>query len=373
VGLRILIAEDDNTSRFMLKRLLERLGHECIEADNGLDAWRLFNTSQPDVVISDWMMPGHTGLEFCRLVRAAQMERYTYFVVLTALDDRAHAIEALEVGADDYLVKPLDRDQLQARLIVAARFTALQAQIALKNRELERLNRELYEDGRRDPLTRIGNRLRMQEDLEAMAGRARRYGHTFCVALCDIDFFKLFNDSQGHAAGDETIRAVARTLVRYGREGDSAYRYGGEEFLVLLPEQELDGAVAAMDRRRVAVEALGIAHPRRGPNGLVTISGGVAVFDPTEVRAVDALLRRADAALYLAKGGGRNQIVSEREVPPMEPLEPATSSLSPHSLPAVAGASALAPGGPTIRLSATALGGSTASLPVRPSVSAPAA
>jgi len=329
VALRILIAEDDNTSRFLLKRYLERMGHAVVEAEDGSKAWRLIQETDPEVVISDWQMPGHTGPELCRLVRALKQDRYTYFAMLTALDGQARAIEALEAGADDYLLKPLDKDQLQARLIVAARMTALHQQIFEKNKEMERLNRELFEDGRRDPLTRIGNRLRMQEDLEALAGRARRYGHGFCVALCDIDAFKLYNDSCGHAAGDEALKAVARTLVRISREGDAAYRYGGEEFLVVLPEQPLEGGVMAMERRRQGVEQLNIAHPRRGPDGVVTVSAGVALFDPTETRPIDGLLRRADAALYLAKGRGRNQTASELELDlrraSVSPADPRTS------------------------------------------------
>jgi len=184
---RILIAEDDGASRLILKRSIQKLGYECEEAENGDQAWDLFVAMKPNVIISDWMMPGRDGVQLCQAVRAYPNDYYPYFMLLTALDDKAHTVQALEAGADDYLLKPLDRDDLQARLIVARRVTGLHGQLMEQKRELERLNAQLYEDGRRDPLTKIGNRLRMQEDLEGLAARASRYGHQFCLALCDVD------------------------------------------------------------------------------------------------------------------------------------------------------------------------------------------
>ena len=327
--MRILIAEDDGASRLILKRSIQKLGYECEEAENGDQAWDLFVAMKPNVIISDWMMPGRDGVQLCQAVRAYPNDYYPYFMLLTALDDKAHTVQALEAGADDYLLKPLDRDDLQARLIVARRVTGLHGQLMEQKRELERLNAQLYEDGRRDPLTKIGNRLRMQEDLEGLAARASRYGHQFCLALCDVDYFKKYNDSCGHAAGDETLKMVARTLAQFARSGDTAYRFGGEEFLVVLPSTTIEGASIGMDRRRRAVERLSIPHPSRGEPSVVTMSVGVAVFDPELPQPVDTALKRADQALYFAKTSGRNRVAVYKEMDEIHEAGQAPESLPP--------------------------------------------
>lgn len=328
--MRILIAEDDAASRLILRRSIQKLGYECEEAENGDQAWELFLAMRPNLIISDWMMPGRDGVQLCEAVRSHPNDQYTYFIILTALADKAHTVQALEAGADDYLVKPLDRDELQARLIVARRVTELHGQLTEQKRELERLNTQLYEDGRRDPLTKIGNRLRMQEDLEGLSARALRYDHQFCLALCDVDFFKKYNDTCGHAAGDDTLKAVARTLARFARSGDMVYRFGGEEFLVVLPSTSLEGASVGMDRRRRAVEQLGIPHPGRvvAPT-VVTMSVGVAAFDPKDPSPIEAALKRADQALYFAKTSGRNRVAVYREFDDIHEAAQAPDSLSP--------------------------------------------
>ena len=309
--MRILIAEDDAVSRTILRRSIEKLGHECLAAEDGEKAWELYKeTPGVDVVISDWMMPGMDGLELCRMVRGEERDEYTYFIFLTALGDREHLLMGLEAGADDYLSKPLDRDELQVRLISAARVTALHRRLAYQNHELERLNRELFEQSREDPLTRLGNRLRLREELETLRGRVERYGHSYSAVLCDVDFFKFYNDHYGHLAGDEVLQKVAETIAEQRRSGDTAYRYGGEEFLVILPEQGLEEAVSIADRLRLAVEDLRIPHEAKDPPGVVTISAGVAALSAEKLKSPDDLLKEADVALYRAKQTGRNRVIS---------------------------------------------------------------
>jgi two-component system cell cycle response regulator len=308
--LRILIAEDDTVSRMILTKAVEKSGHECLAVENGEKAWELFqNTPGVDVVISDWMMPGIDGPEFCRRVRAANSGWYTFFIFLTALGDKQHLLEGMQAGADDYLAKPLDREQLQVRLIAASRVNSLHRQLNEQKAELEKLNRELFAMSRRDPLTRLGNRLRLREDLETLGAQAQRYGHSYCAMLCDVDFFKAHNDTYGHLAGDEVLKRVADVISEHLRGGDIAYRYGGEEFLIVLPEQSLESGVSIADRLRRAVEDLGMSH-ERNPPGVVTISLGVAALSAGEPKSADELLKEADEALYRAKESGRNCVVS---------------------------------------------------------------
>lgn len=305
--MKILIADDSPTPRLMLQRELEGLGHECLVARDGCEAWELFQGSGVDVVISDWMMPGMDGDEFCRRVRSDPEAPYPYFILHTSLDDLKHVVRGMQAGADDYLVKPFERDQLATRLIAARRITTLYRRLASQQVELERLNAMLFEDSRHDRLTGLGNRRRLDEDLEQLADRAKRYEHVFSVALFDVDRFKQYNDTAGHAAGDEVLRSVAAALTEQCRSGDGAYRYGGEELLLAFPEQPLENAMVAAERMRAAVEVLGIPHPGLAPPAVVTVSGGVACYAPHDT--VATLLGRADAALYHAKEAGRNRVV----------------------------------------------------------------
>jgi two-component system, cell cycle response regulator len=306
--LKILIAEDDAVSRTILKKAVQKFGHECLAAEDGEKAWELFqNTPWVDVIISDWMMPGMDGLKLCRLVRGEQRDEYTYFIFLTSLGDRDHLLMGLEAGADDYLSKPLDRGELQVRLISASRVTALHRRLAYQNNELERLNRKLFEQSREDPLTHLGNRLRLREDLETLSAQVKRYGHSYCVMLCDVDFFKAYNDTYGHLAGDEVLKRVADVICENLRPGDMAYRYGGEEFLVVLPEQDLRSATIVAERLRRRVEELAIPH--RAKKAVMTISVGLAALSPDERKPVEELLKEADDALYSAKEAGRNRVM----------------------------------------------------------------
>jgi diguanylate cyclase (GGDEF)-like protein len=304
--MRVLIAEDDAVSRMILKLAVERFGHECLVAEDGSQAWDMYQHASLNVIISDRVMPGMDGIELCRRVRETPGMGYTYFIFLTALSEKEQLLSGIQVGADDYLIKPLDPDELRVRLLVASRITALHQLLAGQKAELERLNKELFDQGRRDPLTHLGNRLRLMEDLVAVVSRAERYGERYCVVMCDVDYFKSYNDSYGHLAGDEVLRRIAQAVVQNCRDGDVAYRYGGEELLVILPEQSLANAAVVAERFRRAVEALSLPHATKTPPGVVTISAGVAALEPGDYKAVHLWLKRADDALYRAKQAGRN-------------------------------------------------------------------
>ena len=307
--MRILVAEDNAASRQIFQAAVISLGHECVVATGGEEAWRLFETIDVDAVISDRVMPGMDGVELCRRIRASGRDAYTYFIFLTVLDHRADVLRGMEAGADDYLVKPLDINELRMRLLVASRVTSLHRQLSEQSAQLERLNRQLFVQSRTDPLTRLGSRLKLSEDLESINARADRYGHTCCAVMCDVDFFKAYNDGNGHLAGDEVLQAVGRALMNTARSGDQVYRYGGEEFLILLPEQSLDDGLVAAERFRRAVEELAIPHDSNPPDKVVTVSAGVALLSHSGGKSVAAWLNEADAALYRAKEQGRNQVV----------------------------------------------------------------
>jgi two-component system chemotaxis response regulator CheY len=299
---RVLVADDEPVSRLLVATVVERLGHECVAADDGEGAWRRFDQDKPEVLITDRMMPGIDGLELCRRVRADQRAGYTYIVLVTALGDREEVLRGMEAGADDYLVKPVDPFELKPRLIAAQRVTGLHA-------ELDRSRAELARLARTDPLTRLANRRSLEDDLRLLHARSERYGRSYCVAMCDVDRFKAFNDTYGHQAGDEALRAVAGRVAKEVRAGDGVYRYGGEELLLVLPEQTLETGLVAVERVRMAVERLAIPHAA-GPGGVLTLSAGLAAFAPGEATTSERLLERADAALYTAKRSGRNRVAA---------------------------------------------------------------
>jgi len=305
--MRVLVADDDRASRLIAEAALRRLGHDCETVSDGSEAWQAFSASPPDVVISDWAMPGLNGLELCRKIRAHNADGYTYFFLCTGRASLDEILQGMDAGADDYLVKPLNSDELRAHLISAARVTSLHRQLADQRIELEKLNDELTAIGLRDPLTALGNRRALTEDLAVLEARAVRYGHRYCLALLDVDHFKAYNDTYGHQAGDQVLQVVAQSLSEQARPGDALYRYGGEEFLCILPEQSPAGATVAAERMRRGVEELAIIHAGND-GGVLTLSGGVAMLDAGDTRSADEVLKEADDSLYRAKRLGRNRV-----------------------------------------------------------------
>ena len=287
IPLHVLIADDDPVSRFVVRAAVERLGNVCSVAQDGCEAMEIFERERPAVLITDWRMPGLDGTALTQRVRERLTDGYAYVIVLTGEADERAAREAMQAGADDLLVKPLDTAALERQLISA--------------RRVIELHDRLRADARIDALTGIANRRAMDEELSILCLRAGRYGQQLAVVLLDLDRFKAYNDGAGHLAGDELLRRVAETLRASLRESDTIYRYGGEEFLALLPAQDATSATIAAERLRDAVARLAVPHPA---GGLVAISAGVAALGPDEGLA--HLLVRADGALYQAKQDGRD-------------------------------------------------------------------
>jgi two-component system cell cycle response regulator len=259
-------------------------------------------------------MPGLSGPELCRNIRQHPTGEYAYFIMISVKGSSEDIFEGMTAGADDYLVKPLDLDDLHARLVVAARVTALHSELAQQRIELEGLNHDLAAVVRRDPLTGVGSRLALQEDLDQLDEQVKRYGGGYCLALLDVDLFKTYNDTYGHQAGDRALHAVAAELSQQARSGDAIYRYGGEEFLCIFPEQSLFTGTQAVQRMRMAVQGLAIPHASN-PRGVLTVSAGMAVLDPEVPRSASEVFKEADDALYRAKDLGRNRV--EHRVAPV--------------------------------------------------------
>ena len=307
--MRIIVAEDDPVTLKIVCKALNDLGHSTTAVVDGEQAWTSFIDERPDVIISDWQMPNCNGIELCKRVRA-HGGRYTYCIMLTSHNEHAQRLNGMNAGADDYLAKPLLKEELTLRLIAAERITSLHSRLQAQQDELERLNQQLYRDGRRCALTGIANRLQLDEDLAKLHAMTHRHGKPFCLAIFDVDYFKLYNDTCGHVAGDDVLRKVAFALESAARMSDRVYRYGGEEFLAVYVFGEIEGARIAAERMRIAVEELAIPHPGRPDADIVTLSGGVIAYTGQNKRTVSELIETADKALYEAKQSGKNRIVT---------------------------------------------------------------
>lgn len=316
--LKVLVVDDDEPSLDPLRAAIVSFGYDCRVATDGLEAWRMHQAAPADVILSDWDMPCMDGLELCRRTRVMHDEStYTYFIFMTAFEDKAHFLRGMEAGADDYQIKPIDLDELRARLTSAQRVVSLYRRLADKNTVLRRDSQASFRLARIDALTGVANRLSLDESLGSFWAQARRYGHRYSAAICDIDWFKAYNDRSGHLAGDAALQKVAQALQRELRTGDSLFRYGGEEFLAVFPEQSAAAASRAAERMRKSVESLGLPTP--AGRGIVTISIGVAELDQND-ETVAEWLNRADAALYRAKSSGRNRVELDHARTPPKPV-----------------------------------------------------
>jgi diguanylate cyclase (GGDEF)-like protein len=297
--MKILIAEDQPPAALYLRRTLEKMGHEATIAFDGEQAWRIIQQGDSPLVISDWMMPHLNGPDLCRRIRSAGGGRYTYIILLTSRDQREERLHGLRAGADDFLVKPPDPDELAVRLEIAGRILAV-------HEELARQNAQLAELASTDELTGTKNRRRFREDLELLFAQVGRLGSPLSLIMLDIDYFKQYNDFFGHPAGDEVLRWVGATLRTAVRDHDIVSRYGGEEFVMLLPATDEYEALVVAERLRSAIAYGPWTHRQ------VTASLGVGTAGKGTPSAA-ALVDQADCAMYQSKQAGRNQITHFRD------------------------------------------------------------
>jgi two-component system cell cycle response regulator len=294
--LRVIVAEDDASSRHLLQHFLKQWGFDSNVASDGNQAWELLQSKDvPTIAIFDWVMPGLEGVELCRKVRRLSRQHYTYVLLLTSKIEKQDVIEGLGAGADDYVSKPFNPKELQARLLVAQRIISFQEQL-IATRE------ELRVQATHDFLTQLLNRAGIMDALEQELNRSDRNQGVFSVILADIDHFKQINDTYGHAAGDQVLREVAARMKSSLRSYDVAGRYGGEEFLVIVPDCDEAAALRVAEKMRNAVCSTPIQI--LGTDRTTSISLGVSTR--SEPTSADALLSAADTALYQAKSFGRN-------------------------------------------------------------------
>ena len=296
---RILIADDDPVSCRLLDRLLHKWGYDVIAVHGGTEAWEVLQANDaPRVVLLDWMMPGLDGLEICRRIRARSAQAYVYIMLLTANDKIGNLVEGLESGADDYLTKPFHPQELRARLRVGLRMLELESGL-VEARENLRFKAS------HDALTSIWNRGAIIELLERELARARRDGSSVGILLADIDHFKRINDTCGHLVGDEVLRAVTGRLKGEVRAYDGVGRYGGEEFLILLPGCD-HAKLAAKAEQLVKIVERSSIETSTGSVPVTISIGGIASADCPHAE-LNSYLCAADTALYRAKVSGRNR------------------------------------------------------------------
>jgi diguanylate cyclase (GGDEF)-like protein len=311
--MKILIAEDDPASRTMLQKMLERWGYEVVLACDGETAWQALNDPDPpQLAILDWIMPDPDGIEICRKIRAAQEhsdespssqeleigpDPYIYIILLTAKSEKESMIQGLQSGADDYIVKPFNPDELQARLRAGSRILKLQNQLVSVQQKLQSMARIDY-------LTSIYNRRAVIQLLKKELARSDRDGRPMSLAMLDVDHFKAINDTYGHAVGDSVLKECVQSVRSYLRDYDLVGRFGGEEFLIVLPGVDLEQARDVCERIRLEVRNRDMSvqdcHLR------LTVSLGVTTWQSG--MDADRLIMKADDALYLAKRKGRDRV-----------------------------------------------------------------
>lgn len=306
--MRVLVVEDDVTTRLLLSGTLRKWGYEVTAVGDGEDGWEEVKKRETRLVITDWEMPRLDGAGLCKRIRTQLGSHYIYVLLLTNYKDADHIVQGLSAGADDFISKPFNPLELQARMAVGQRILSLQDDLMSKNGELERLNLQLARIAATDALTQLGNRRSFDDALSRVHALSLRHGRAYGMLMADLDHFKSVNDRFGHAMGDKVLAEVAAAFRNATRSEDELFRYGGEEIAILTREQSPQGLEALCERLCQAAAGVRIEAGDRAPVK-ITVSIGAALHDGKERVEGSALVERADEAMYAAKREGRNRYV----------------------------------------------------------------
>ncbi len=296
-GARVLLIDDDALALRQIGHILEQLGYRVLPASNWTQALRLFHGHDIDLVLMDAVMPAVGGFRLTQILRA---QSTSYVPIITALRDPSAHARGLHAGADDFLRKPVDPLELRVRLTAMLRIRHLTRALEQKSRELARLAHV-------DPLTGLGNRRSFERELAREVERAQRFEHGLSLVMIDLDHFKAINDVHGHAAGDAVLSMFGVLLPELLRASDQAFRFGGEEFAILVPQTPPDQARVLAERVRATFAE---RTRKSGPCGVCTLSAGVGALAPIEgPDPAMTLIQRADQAVYRAKRRGRDRVI----------------------------------------------------------------
>ncbi|HEX7089803.1 MAG TPA: diguanylate cyclase [Longimicrobiales bacterium] len=301
---RILVVDDSPDNLEIISTRLRFCGYEVETASRGEQALARVQAHPPDLILLDVMLPGIDGYEVARRIKSDPSLPFIPIILVTVRDTTRDKVAGLDAGADDYLTKPINFPELEARVRSMLRIRRLQTELQEKNKELAQLS---ISDG----LTGLYNHRHSQEVLHEEFERAKRTGEPVAVAMFDLDHFKEVNDTHGHQVGDRVLQEMAEILRRTAREIDKLGRYGGEEFIAILPDTDLDDA--AVFAERVRQDVARHLFPADDTVFRMTVSAGVAVFPDRGIITPPDLIRRADQALYAAKEAGRNRVVRAGE------------------------------------------------------------